>query len=239
MAKHSIQDPVELARLGDRRLRANKEELADALSGRLTEAQRIVLKLSLQQIDHIERQITDLEQVLAAALAQHLNAIERLCEIPGISVPTAQQIIAEIGPRADAFASAGKLASWVAICPGQQESAGVCVSSRSAKGNWMMRPTLSQTAWAAIAAKGSEAAWRFRTWRLKIGTQKAAWAVAHYQLRVVWKVLHEGVHYLQPETELLNHRAAVARAKRALTNFRKLGYIVSITPPPQPPICET
>jgi len=234
-----IQDQVELARLGDRRLRANKEELADALSGRLTEAQRIVLKLYLQQIDHIERQITDLEQVLEAALAQHLNAIERLCEIPGISVRTAQQIIAEIGPRAEAFASAGKLASWVAVCPGQQESAGVCVSSRSAKGNWMMRRTLSQTAWAAIAAKGSEAARRFRNWRPKIGTQKAAWAVAHYQLRVVWKVLHEGVHYRQPETELLNHRAAVARAKRALTNLRKLGYIVSITPPPQPPICKT
>ena len=35
-----VQDPVELARLGDRRLRANKEELADALSSRLTEAQR-------------------------------------------------------------------------------------------------------------------------------------------------------------------------------------------------------
>ena len=161
----------------------------------------------------------------------------RLCEIPGISVRTAQQIIAEIGPRAEAFSSAGKLASWVAMCPGQQESAGVCVSSRSAKGNWMMRRTLSQTAWAAIAAKGSEAARRFRTCRHKIGTQKAAWAVAHYQLRVVWKVLHEGVHYRQPETELLNHRAAVARAKRALTNLRKLRYIIS-NPRPNP-ICET
>ena len=121
------------------------------------------------------------------------------------------------------------------VCPGQQESAGVCVSSRSAKGNWMMRRTLSQTAWAIIVAKGSEAARRFRNGRPKIGTQKAACAVAHYQLRVVWRVLHEGVHYRQPETELLNHRAAVARAKRALTNLRKLGYIVSITPPPQPP----
>jgi len=95
---------------------ANKEELGDALSGRLTEAQRIVLELYLQQIGHIERQITDLEQVLAAALAQHLNAIERLCEIPGISVRTAQQIIAEIGPRADAFASAGKWhPGWLSV----------------------------------------------------------------------------------------------------------------------------
>lgn len=235
-----IHDPIELARLGDRRLHANQEQLADALSGRFTGAQRIVLKLYLQQIDHIERQVADLDQALAAALAQHLDAIERLCEIPGISVRTAQHIIAEIGPRAEAFDSAGKLASWVAICPGQQESAGVSVSSRSAKGNWMMRRTLSQTAWAAIAAKGSEAARRFRTWLPRLGTQKAAWAVAHYQLRVVWKVLHEGVRYRQPETEVLTHRALVARAKRALADLRKLGYAVSITPPQYgPSACET
>ena len=148
---------------------SGKEQLADALSGRLREAQRIVLKLYLQQIDHMERQVADLDQALAAALAQHLDAVERLCQIPGISVRTAQHIVAEIGPRAEAFASAGKLASWVALCPGQQESAGVSVSSRSAKGNWMMRRTLSQTAWAAIAAKGSEAARRFRAWLPRLG----------------------------------------------------------------------
>jgi ATPase subunit of ABC transporter with duplicated ATPase domains len=62
-----------------------------------------------------------------------------------------------------------------------------------------------------------------------LGTQKAAWAVAHYQLRVIWKVLHEGVRYRQPETEALNHRALVARAKRALKDLRKLGYAVSIS----------
>lgn len=229
-----VQDPTELARLGDRRLHADQEQLADALSGRFSQAQRIVLNLYLQQIDYIERQVADLDQALAAALSPHLNAIERMCEIPGISVRTAQHIVAEIGPRAEAFTSAGKLASWVAICPGQQESAGVSVSSRSAKGNWMMRRTLSQTAWAAIAAKGSEAARRFRTWRTRLGTQKAAWAVAHYQLRVIWKVLHEGVHYRQPETESLNNRALLARAKRALTELRKLGYAVSITPPSGP-----
>jgi transposase len=230
-----IHDPMELACLGDRRLRASQEQLADALSGRFTEAQRIVLKLYLQQIDQIEQQVAELDQALAAALAQHLDAIERLCEIPGISVRTAQHVVAEIGPRAEAFDSAGKLASWVAVCPGQQESAGVSVSSRCAKGNWMMRRTLSQTAWAAIAAKGSEAARRFRTWRPRLGAQKAAWAVAHYQLRVIWKVLHEGVRYRQPETEVLTQRTLVARAKRALTQLRKLGYAVSITPPQSDP----
>jgi len=67
--------------------------------------------------------------------------------------------------------------------------------------------------------------------RLCFGTQKAAGAVAHYQIRVMWKVLHEGVRYRQPDTEALNHRSLVARVKRALTQLRKLGYDVSITAP--------
>jgi len=228
-----ISDPVELAGLGDRRLQASKEQLADALSGQLTEAQRIVLELYLEQIDQIEQQVGELDKALARALAPHQNAIERLCDMPGVSVRTAQHIIAETGPRADAFNSAGKLASWAAMCPGQQQSAGVSVSSRSAKGNWMLRRTLCQTAWAAIATKGSEAQRRFRAWRPRLGTQKAAWAVAHYQIRIVWKVLHDGVPYRRPDTEAVTQRARVARAKRALAELRKLGYAVSITPPPQ------
>lgn len=225
-----IEDPLELASLGDRRLHATKEQLADALSGRFTKMQRIVLQLYMQQIEYIERQIAELDQALATALTPHQQVVQRLCEIPGISVRTAQHIIAEIGPSAEVFESAGKLASWVAICPGQQESAGISVSSRSAKGNWMMRRTLSQTAWAAIATKGSDAQRRFRVWRPKIGPQKAAWAVAHYQLRVVWKILHDGVRYRQRDTEELSRRALLARAKRTFAELRKLGYEVSITP---------
>jgi transposase len=198
-----VSDPVELARLGDRRLHASKEQLADALSGQLTEAQRIVLKLYLEQIDLIERHMAEIDESLAQALVPHQDAIERLCEIPGIGVRTAQHIVAETGPRAEVFDSAGKLASWAGMCPGQQESAGVSVSSRSAKGNWMLRRTLCQTAWAAIATKGSEAQRRFHRWRPRLGTQKAAWAIAHYQIRIVWKVLHDGVRYRSPDTEVM------------------------------------
>ena len=231
---HGLVDPVQLAALGDRRLHASPEQLADALSGRLTEAQRLVLQLYVQQIEQLEKHIADLDAALARALTPHQDAVRRLCEIPGVSVRSAQHMVAEVGPRAAAFASAGKLASWVAICPGQQESAGVSVSSRSAKGNWMMRRTLAQTAWAAVAIKGSEARRRFQAWRPRLGTQKAVWAVAHYQLRIIWKVLHDGVRYQQPDTEALSQRALVARARRAVDQLRKLGYTISLTPPQTP-----
>ena len=77
-----IHDPMEVARLGDRHLHANKEQLADALSGRFTRAQGMVLKLYLQQINQIEQQVADLDQALASALMPHLDAIERFVRDP-------------------------------------------------------------------------------------------------------------------------------------------------------------
>src|ERR1700760_2400647 len=94
-----VVDPEELAALGDRRLRASREQLSDALSGRMTEAQRTVLRLFLEQIDQIEQHVDDLDRALAQALAPHQDAIERLCEVPGVSVRTAQYMVAETGPR--------------------------------------------------------------------------------------------------------------------------------------------
>ena len=142
----------------------------------------------------------------------------------GSNVRTAQYVIAETGPRAAVFESAGKLASWVGICPGQQESAGVSVSTRSAKGNWMLRRTLSQMAWAAVASKGSEAQRRFQAWRPRLGTQKAIWAVAHYQLRVIWKVLHDDVRYRDAESACPAGPCQTSDERTAQTGLHRLDH---------------
>jgi transposase len=227
-----IHDPVQLAALAHFRIRTSKPDLADALSGQLTPSQQLVLKLYLEQIEQIERHMLEVEKALAQAEAQHQDAIERLCEMPGVSVRSAQHVIAEIGPRAEAFASSGKLASWVGVCPGRNESAGVSTSNRSPKGNSMMRRILSQIAWASIASKGSEGQRRYRKWVGRLGPQKAAWAVAHYQLRVMWNVLHQGVRFRQPDTANLDQSSLLHRAKRVLADLKRLGYTVTIAPPP-------
>lgn len=231
LLEDGLYDPLKLAALADRRLRATQEELTDALRGHLTPTQRLVLKLYLEQIEQIEKHMDSVEKSLAQAEAQQQDAIQRLCEMPGVSVRSAQQIIAEVGPRAEAFASAGKLASWVGVCPGRNESAGVSTSNRSPKGNRMMRRVLSQIAWATIASKGSEGQRRYRKWVTRLGPQKAAWAVAHYQLRVIWNILHHSVHFIQPDTAALDQRSLLTRAKRVLADLTRLGYSVTITPP--------
>src|SRR2546430_15645744 len=92
---------------------------------------------------------------MASLLHPHQDAVQRLAEVPGLGVDSAQQIIAEVGSTAATFPSAKCLSSWVGACPGDEESAGMNYSHRSPQGNRHMRRLLNQAANAAARRKGS------------------------------------------------------------------------------------
>jgi transposase len=138
-------------------LRATPAQLCDAL-GACTELNlvyRRLLKMFLEELQLIDQQVGQLDKEMATLLSQHQAAVERLAEVPGLGVDSAQQIIAEVGAKAATFASAKHLSSWVGACPGEDESAGVSKSHRSPKGNRHMRRILNQCANAAAKSKGT------------------------------------------------------------------------------------
>lgn len=222
-------DPAQLRALGDKRLHATDAQLKDALSGQPQPAHRALLTLYLQRLDLIEVQMAELERMIADALKAHQAAIVRLSELPGLGLDSAQQIIAEIGPRAEAFASARQLASWVGVCPGREESAGESNSNRSAKGNRAMRRLLNQLAHAAVRKRDCYLQIVFKRLSIRLGYAKAVWAVAHRLCRLIWKILHEGVHYVErgPAVTALTLKR---RKQRLVTQLKKLGYSVQLTP---------
>jgi transposase len=222
-------DPDQLANLGDGRLRASKAELTDALSGQPHPMHRQLFSLYLARLDLIESQIAVLERSIAQAMHAHYEAVERLAEVPGLGIDSAQQIIAEVGPRAAAFPSAAQLASWVGVCPGRQESAGESSSNRSAKGNRSMRRLLNQLAHAAVKNKGSYFQNVFRRLLPRLGYKKAVWAIAHRICRLIWKLLHEGVRYVELGL-LKNPIASKRRRNKLVAELRRLGYQVELTP---------
>ncbi len=223
-------DPARLAALGDVRLQASQEELQDALHGQLNSIHRSLLRLYLERLDLLDRQIAAVEQETAEAMRAQEEVITPLCGLPGLKPGAAQQIIAEIGPQAIAFSSSAKLASWVGVCPGRQESAGESRSNRSAKGNRSMRALLSQLAWAASKADGSYFQILFRRLIPRLGIRKAIWAVAHRLLRVIWKVLHGQAEYIEYGPLALNTSARHKRKQQLIRELKKLGYTVQLTP---------
>src|SRR5262249_44773264 len=142
----------------------------------------------------ISEQIGELHRLAAERLRPHTQIIERLVEVPGMGAEAAQEILAQIGPPAAAFAGAAQLASWVGVCPGTQQSAGENRSGRGAKGNRYIRRVLCQVAHAAVRTKGNHFETLFRKWLWK-GYNQAVWAVAHKLCKIVWNILHQGVRY--------------------------------------------
>jgi transposase len=91
-------------------------------------------------------EIGRLDQEMAGPLKSHQDAVERLAELPGLGVDSAQQIIAEVGPTAAALPFGKCLASGVGVCPGTDETTGVNYSPRSPKANRQMRRLLNEAA---------------------------------------------------------------------------------------------
>ena len=150
-------NPAALATLADKNLRATAAELRDALGActELNPVYRRLVRLALDDLHVIEQQIGQLDQEMANLLREHQDEVQRLAEVPGLGVDSAQQIIAEVGAKAAAFASAKNLVSWVGACPGDEESDGVNRNKRSPKGNRQMRRILSQAAHATVKYKGT------------------------------------------------------------------------------------
>lgn len=222
-------DPARLRELGDRRLHATDAELTDALSGQPQRLHRKLLLLYLERLDLIEAQIAELESMIAEAMEAHKDAVVRLAELPGLGVDSAQQIIAEIGPCAEAFPTAPQLASWVGVCPGRQESAGESSSNRSAKGNRAMRRLLNQLAHAAVRKRNCYLQVLFQRLSPRLGYAKAVWAIAHRLCRLIWKVLHDGVRYVERGTAV-SALTLKRRKQRLVTQLKKLGYSVQLSP---------
>jgi transposase len=225
-----------LVALRDPRMAASEAEWVAALQGQLHPLHRRLLGMYLEQVELIDQHLEMVGKELGEALKAHQEAVERLCEMPGLGVDSAQQVIAQIGPRAEAFASPEQLASWVGVCPGRQESAGVSASQRSPKGNRPMRRLLVQLAWAAVRTKGSQMQLLFQRWVPRLGVNAAIWAVAHRLLRLVWKVLHQEVRYQERGPLGLNAITIQRRKRRLVRQLRELGYTVKLeaVKPPQP-----
>lgn len=222
-------DPKKLALLGDDQLKCSEEQLVDALTGRPQPMHREMLRLQLERLQLIDRQIEELNGLIAQAMKPHQEAVIRLAEVPGLGVDSAQQVIAEVGVQASTFPSAAELTSWVGTCPGKDESAEENHSSRSAKGNKYLRRILNQSAHAAVKKKGSHFQAVFRRLLPRLGYKSAIWAIAHRLCRLIWKILHDGVRYIEQGSES-DPKLREKRARTLARALRKLGYDVAITP---------
>jgi len=234
-------DPIRLAELADRRIKAPRDQLVEALRGRVTDYHRFMLQLHLEQCDALEAAITKIDQVVDAAIARMDEEVEAgqatfrsliwlLCTIPGVSTLSATTILAEIGRDMSRFPSAGHLVAWAGLCPGHNESAGKRKSSRLRKGAPWLKTMLVQCAWAARRKKDSYYKAQFYRLRAKRGEKKAICAVAASILTAIYHMLKDGTQHRDLGADHFDGRSTEFKAKRLVAQLKKLGFQVQLQP---------
>lgn len=113
---------------------------------------------------------------------------------PGIDLMGAAMLLVEIGADMNSFGSAEKLASWVGICPGNNESAGKRKSGKTRKGNAWVRRLLCEFAQAATRSRCALKD-KFAAISIRKGHKKSIVALAHKMLRTLCAMLKNNTSY--------------------------------------------
>jgi transposase len=161
-------------------------------------------------------------------MAPFAEARDRLDTITGVGKRAAECIIAEIGVDMSVFPTAGHLASWAGLCPGNSVTGGKRGSGKTNKGNRWLGEVLNQCAWAAARSRNTYLSAQF--WRLarRIGKKKAAVAVGHSILVIAWHLLPEGCDYEDLGGDYFLQRDADRARQRAVAQLESLGYHVTL-----------
>ena len=223
------RDPKVLAELAQGRMRSKIDELTLALRGRFTEHHALLLGVHLDHIDQIDAHIATIDARVEATTGPFDRQLAHLVTMPGIAEVAARVVIAEIGVDMAIFPTAGHLASWAGLCPGNNESAGKHRSGHTTHGNPWLADTLVQAAWAATRQHDS---WlRARYYRLvkRIGRKRAIVAIAHSMLIAIWWMLTEDCDYQDLGGDFYDRfNSTQAETRRLVRRLEHLGHHVTI-----------
>ncbi|MEW5867598.1 MAG: IS110 family transposase [Bacillota bacterium] len=221
-------DPELLASLAKGRLKKKSEQLASALQGLIGPHQRMILGAQLEHIRFLDKQIERLNREVEERMRPFDQAVEAIDEIPGIGRRIAEEVLAETGTNMDRFPSAAHLASWAGLCPGNNESAGKRKSGRTRHGNPHLRQALVEAAQAAAHTKDTYLSAQYHRIAARRGAKRAAVAVAHSMIVIIYHMLREGTAYQDLGSNHFDELNRNATVRRAVKRLEALGYKVTL-----------
>jgi transposase len=231
------RDPKTLADLAKGKLRNKIPELRRALQGRFGDHHALLIGMSLDHIDHLEAAMARLDDQIDTLFATNTNeagipfeqARDHLDTIPGVAKRAAEAIIAEIGVDMARFPTAGHLASWAGMAPGNNITGGKRGSGRTTTGDVWLGEILNQCAWSAARTRDTYLSAQF--WRLarRVGKKKAAVAVGHSILVICWHLIAHDTDYHDLGGDYFTRRTDPDRHRdRLIEQLHHLGYRVTL-----------
>jgi transposase len=222
--------PAEMAELARGKLRRKRERLTQALEGRLTEHHRYLLAFHLRRLAAIEEDLRALDARIEAK-AEPFQAQRRLLqEIPGVDALVAVTIIAEAGVDMSVFGNAKRLAAWAGVCPGNRQSGGKRLGSKTREGNTWLRGILGEVAWAISHKNDNYLSAQYHRLARRRGKLKAVVAVAHSVLVIAYHVLKEQQPYQDLGADYFDKLDATRLQRHHVHRLEALGFEVTLKP---------
>ena len=219
-----------LAELAKGRLRGKRDQLTQALQGRMKSHHRFVLTELLCQIDGLDETITRFDAQIAEACRPFEEGVALLDTIPGVGRETAEIIVSEIGIDMSRFPSAHHLAAWAGVAPGNNESAGKRRSGKTRKGDKPLGTALNQAANAASRTTNTYLSAQYHRLARRLGRKKAIVAVAHSILIIAYHLLQRHEPYRDLGADYFDTRRPEVTAKHLVQRLQHLGYQVALQP---------
>lgn len=226
-------DPEALANLAKGRLRAKIPALKEALRGRFRKHHALLVGEMLSHVDYLEEAIGRLSVEIERMILPFSREVDLLDTIPGVDRRTAEVMVAEIGVDMGRFPSAGHLASWAGMCPGNNESAGKHRSGKTRKGSKWLRTALVEAGNAAARTKDTYLCALYQRIRSRHGHKKAAVALGHSILVASFHMLASGAPYADLGGDYFQKRTTDTFIRRLVRQLERLGHKVTLEPLPQ------
>jgi transposase len=227
-------DPVKLADLALGKLRKKREQLEQALAGKVTDHQRRMLDKLLRALRTREAEIAEDEADIRRQIAPFAKAVQAWMQQPGIEEITAWSLVAEMGADMAPFDSAEQAASWSCVCPGNHQSAGKQSDGRTRKGNPWLRHTICEAAWGAARTKKSYFHAQYNRLCARRGPQRALLAVAHSMIVVGFYLVKYDLLFKDLGADFFDRQHRERTRNRAVKRLNALGYNVTLQPRPTP-----
>jgi transposase len=222
-----------LASLARGKLRKKEVELKRALNGRLTAAQRFVLGELLDRYEEQEKAIAKVNEEIKREVENSpdpfiAKAVKLLETIPGVGRQVAEVVVSEMGVKMEKFPSERHLASWVGLCPGNEESAGKRKSGKTTKGNQSLRTALVQGAWAATHTKNTYLSAQYHRLVKRKGRKKALVAVAHSMVIIMYHIIGRQEKYQELGGDYFEKQKSEDHCRRLVRQLEALGMKVTV-----------
>jgi Transposase IS116/IS110/IS902 family len=165
-------------------------------------------------------------------VAAEREAVVLLDTIPGVSQRTAEVLLAELGSDLSRFPSAGHLASWAGMCPGNDQSGGKRFSGKTRKGHAWLRRTLVEIAHVAAKTKETYLAAQYRRIAARRGKKRALLAVGHRVLVMIYHILTKRTPYRELGGTSFDARERDRVQRHLVHRLERLGFAVTLTHAP-------